>query len=270
MKATNQSGQTLIIIVLVMLIALAIGVGISTTFISHIRNLTNTDSSNRAVAVAEAGVEKMLVLPMATLEGYINFGNCGAECIVNIIGDDGVEAKAEISLSYLGRSADPFPVDLSVADISEVNLKGYPDNTNFQVCWNEPPSGDVPSITGMFFYGTVGSYAVDNYAYNSTASLNGSNGFDTAAGSGGYSSCFTVTGRVNPVIFRLKAVYNSVEAFIVPAVGATLPSQGIVVTSQGMVDDQVKKVVAIKSDPHLPGEFDYVLYSKSATDPLSN
>ena len=265
-----KNGQVLVIMVFVMLIALAIGTGISSTLIGSLRNISDTDSSNRALAVAEAGVEKMLLLPMSTLEGYINFGNCGSECVITIIGNDGITAIANITLSYLGQSTDPYPVELNTADIVEINLNGYPNTTNLQVCWNNPEEGELPSVTGLYYFGSSGSYSVDSYAYNSAGSLNGNNGFNTAYGAGGYTNCFTVTGKTNPKILRLKSIYNDIEAFVVPASGSSVPSQGIMIESQGEVAGLFKKATAVRTNPHLPEEFDYILYSKSASDPLSN
>lgn len=265
----KQNGQTLIIIILVSLLALGMGLTISSRFIKTFRSHITTDSSSRALAVAEAAIENMLLKPQTTLEGYINYNNCGSNCYYEIVGVDGVKASATIKLSFVGNSSDAYKLSLKTNESGEVSMAGYPNNQNVSVCWNSS-SGNYPSIKALFFYGSAGSYAVDNYAYNSVGSSNSDNGFSTVSSGGGYNSCFTVIGKQTPQTLRVSSIYGDADVYIVPSVGASIPEQGILIEADGVVSDITRKIKVIKSATYLPTQFDYILYQKSKTDPLSN
>ncbi len=264
----SQRGQTVVAITFLMLIALGIGVTISTSFFKNLRMVANIDSAGRALGVAEAAAERLLLESQQTLQDYITYGNCGANCTLQITGDDGVDATATVVLSYVGNSTENYQIALKKTETTEVNLTGYPNGQNVSVCWNSL-TGDLPAVTVLFFYGTSGSYSTDNYAYNSIGSTY-SNGFSTASSNYGYTNCFTVTGKTNPVALRIKPLYADVTAFVVPTAGATIPMQGILITSTGVFGDALKTIKVTKSFSHSPTLFDYVLYQKTPDYPLSN
>lgn len=262
----NEKGQTLVVIFMLMVIALTIGIAISSRYIQTLHVLTESDNSGRALAVAEAAVEHILLLPISTLEDYAQNGNCGADCYLAITAADGQIISATIELSRLGNSPDPFLLDMKVDESSQVNLAGYPDNTDVNVCWN---TSDM-SISTIFIHGSVGSYVADAYAYNPTTTTHSDNNFDLAAPSFGYSHCFVINSQTNPAMLRLKAHYEEGPAVIIPEPGNSLPEQGLLIESTGTAGDAIRKVVVIITDPILPPVFDYVLYQKSTTEPLSN
>src|SRR3972149_7855035 len=131
---SNENRQTLVIVVFLSIIALILGVTVSLRYLTNIRDIAQTDSSSRALAVAEASVERILLLPTETLEGYINSGNCGSDCYLLITGSDGVNAEANVTLSYLGNSISDFNLFLKRDNSGEVSLSGYPDDTGISVC----------------------------------------------------------------------------------------------------------------------------------------
>ena len=266
----KEKGQSIVAIVFVMVLALAFGVSVAVRVISQFKSLTSFDSSYRASAAAEAAIERFLVMPTETLEDYILFGTCGADCHIEITGDDGVVAIADVTLSFVGETADPFPISLYTYQATQVNLVDYPDNTGVTVCWDSPPAGELPSVFATFVYGPDDAYATQAYAYNSIGSSHADNNFDDAAANYGYAHCFTVSGESDPVVLRLKSIYNTIDAFVVPEGGANVPSQGILIESVGQVAGVQRKVSVVKSPPYLPLPFDYVLYQKSTTQPLSN
>ncbi|MBI2620610.1 hypothetical protein HYW61_00095 [candidate division WWE3 bacterium] len=265
----NQSGQTLVIIVLVMMMALAVGTAVSSRFIKSISERVQTDSSVRALAVAEAAIERLLRLPDSTLQDYVKYGTCGSDCELEIVGGDGVVAKTTVVLGNVGGSSDILNVSLTTDSVVEVGLDGFNNNTDISVCWNNP-SGIKPSVAGILIYGGDDSLGVDNYAFNSIGSTNIDNGFDDAASVSGYENCFEAVGRTNPRLLRLKSYYNNVDAVVLPGNGASLPIQGILIEATGKVADAVKKVSVIRSNKFLPVQFDFAVFNKSATFPLSN
>lgn len=267
----NQKGQTLIIVVLTMMMALAVGVSVSSRFLKSVNVTTRSDSSNRALAVAEALTERLLAKPYATLKGYIDFVNCGTECALTINGTDGVLAIASAVLSYVGNSPSPLSVSLKRNKVIEVDLTGYTANKTLSVCWNNPQSGGEASITGFLIYDTGGStYVLSNFAYNSLNSVYSSNGFSQSAGNYGYTNCFNIAGQTTPKLLRLKSVYNDVEAYVIPAAGANIPVQGILIKSTGTVQNATRVVSVTKSNSYLPIPFDYAIQVKSTTEPFSN
>lgn len=262
----NQKGQTLVIVFMMMVIALSIGIAISSKYIKSLGILSRSDNSARAHAVAEAAIEHILLLPIATLDNYAQNGTCGADCYLEITSAEGQVMTANVELSKLGNTTDPFLVDLEQTSSAQVNLAGYPNNTNINVCWN----GADMSVQSIFIHGTLGNYEADAMSYNPTTTTHGDNNFDMATPLLGYSHCFTFNSQTSPAMLRLKALYEDGSAVIIPSGGANLPVQGILIESTGHVGSSQKKVSVIITDPILPALFDYAVYQRSTTEPLSN
>lgn len=267
MKASkNESGQTLLIIFLLMVISLTIGIAVSNRFIKGARNITQTDQASMAVAVAEAAIEHILLLPVTTLESYADNGNCTTDCYLEITDANNNALIANVALTRLGNSSEPFIMDLALDDSAQVNLATYPGGADINICWN---SG-VMSVSAIYIYGTLGDYEADSYSYNPIGSSNSGNGFETATANFGYANCFVIVAEENSVMLRIKPYYEENIALIVPPSGVTLPQQGILIESTGTVGSTVKKVSVIIADPKLSTYFDYSLYQKSPSAPLSN
>ncbi len=247
----SYKGQTLVIIVSVMVIALAVGMSISTRFVKSLSNMSRVDLSSRALAIAEAGAEHLLSLPMDTLSGYINANNCDSVCRIEIVGTDGVTATADVVLAYEGNTSGQYNFRLDAAQTLEVSLSGYPSNTTFQLCVDTVTLSNPLAVSVLFISGSSGSYVTSTYLLEDFG-------------------CHTIPGKTNPVAVRIRSLYDDLNAYILPSSSATIPSQGILITSTGKVNDVVKKVTVLKTYNALPTEFDFVLYSKSAEEPLSN
>lgn len=265
----NQKGQSIAAVILIMIVALGIGVTLSIRNVNRLRQQTSQSNADRALGVAEAAVERMLEMDYDTLIDYVNFSSCGSDCTLDIMGDDGLNAHADVTLSMAGNSSDPFEVKLSTDSVVEVFLETYPSDTDLFVCWDDS-GGEKPSVVAHLLKGSSGNYTVDSFAYNSVGSLNTSNNFDDATSSLGYDNCFTVSSGTSPLALRLKSVYSDVVGFVVPSGSSSLPTQGILIDSVGTVMDSQREVEVLLSKPYLPIVFDYVLYQKSTDTPLSN
>jgi Tfp pilus assembly protein PilX len=266
----NQKGQAIVAVFFVMVLAFSIGVGVSSRFLKSTRVSIRTDNSYRALAIAESLVEKLLVLPTATLRDYIEYDSCGADCLLEFTGDDGLVANATATLGYVGETSDPYLVSLTPTTVEEVNLTGYSDNTSIYVCWESASVNPKPSITGLLIYEDSGEYVAEDFACNSVDSVISDNNFDDASANFGYTNCHEINSRQNPVALRIRSVYNDLDAHVVPASSENLPSQGILIESVGVVQDATRKVSVIRSDPYLPIQFDYLLFQTSLTEPLAN
>lgn len=265
----NQKGQTLVIMIFVILLALGVGVSISSRFITSLRSLITSSESNQAVAVAEAGLERFLNKSVSELEDYIIYDDCDDDCVITLVGDDGVTQTATISLSYLANSSEIYTFRIEENGVEEVDLDGYTDYAPLHVCWNGGTASDAPAIYAAHIHRASGSYQTTPYAYNSSG-YSHSNGFPSASGAFGYDSCFTINGVQLPRMLRIRAFYNAVDLAIIPDASSILPAQGVLIESVGEVQGVRRKVSAIKRGNVLPPVFDYVIFSQSETYPLSN
>ena len=261
----KQAGQTLVVIVMLMIISLGVGVAISTRFIKGLSMLSKTDNSARALAVAEAAAERILLLPNDTLKGYIQNNNCTTDCNLEIVGADGVKANAAVTLSFVGNSPSAYNLYARTVSSGQVSLSGYTSDQPVYICWND----DNMSIYTTYVYKDGDKYEADSYAYNSAMTSHSENNFSIAVGAYGYANCFTVNARKTPIMLRIKSVYADGDVFVLPSVGHNLPIQGISIVSRGKVLEEVRTVTVVKSDPILPSIFDYTLYQKSPSEPLS-
>lgn len=262
----NQSGQTLVIVFVMMVIALSIGIAVSSRFVKTVGIISRGDNTSRAHAVAEAAIEHILLLPISTLEDYAQNGTCGSDCYLEITTDEGQVLTANVTLSKMGDSNEPFLVELDNTKTTQVSLVGYPDNTDINVCWNQ----DNMSVHAIFIHGTQGSYEADAMSYNPTTTTHPENNFDLASPDMGYNHCFTFNSQTDPAMLRLKSYYEEGNALVIPSGSANLPTQGILIESLGKAGNSEKKVSVIITDPILPAIFDYAIFQKSTTEPLSN
>lgn len=261
----NEKGQTLIVIVILMVLALSVGVVVSNRFIKSLRNITETDNASRALAVAEAAVERMLLIPNDTLESYINFGNCGSNCILEITGALGQKVRADVVLSFAGASAEPYELKGKDGEVSQISLNGFTSGGTVDICWD-----GAASIYASYIYEQSSVVKQNIYAYNPIGYIGPTNGFSNSAAGHGYQNCFTVTAENTPKVLRIKPFNSDPVIFVIPGGGNTLPSQGVLIASTGRAGNAVKVVKVLKTSASAPEYFDYVIYQKSSSDPLSN
>ena len=96
------------------------------------------------------------------------------------------------------------------------------------------------------------------------------NAISFAISSNGFNNCFTVTLTNTPLGLRIRPLYEDAPITIVLESGHTLPSQGVLIESVGTTINVSRKVSVTKTNPFMPAIFDYILYQKSDTEPLSN
>ena len=64
----NEKGHALVIIIIFMIVSLSIGIGVSSRFIKRLSNVAQVDLASKALAVSEAAIENVLLIPATTLE----------------------------------------------------------------------------------------------------------------------------------------------------------------------------------------------------------
>lgn len=261
----NEQGQTLVIIVILMVVALMIGITVSSTFIQGLSILTASDDDAKAAAMAEALIERVLLIPSETLEDYIEFSSCGSDCYLEKTEDNGRVISATAALSYTGESEDSYDIKLAEEEANEIYLSGYTSGELIFVCWD----GSY-SIVSSYVYEDSGVVEANAYAYNAISTSHSDNNFDDAFSAYGYDNCFSFTASNTPKLLRLKSVYGEIDAAVIPEAGNSLPKQGILIESVGTAGKSKKTVTVIKSTPFLPAIFDYAVYQKSTSQTLSN
>jgi hypothetical protein len=255
----NQKGQVLVIAIVVMSIVLSASVVISSRFFKSLHVFTKSDNSSKALYVAESLTERLLAKPDQELMDFVSNNNCLQNCYVSF--EDGAEAYA--TLSILGNSSDTYKFKNAKDNVIEVNLAGYPSGSYLDICWNEQAS-----LTAMYIYENGGNYTVDNYAYNSVTSSYPSN-FEVAAPNYTYANCFRVSTTNTPEILRIKALYEDAYISIIPNPSSILPTQGVVIASNGRFLDAYKRILVTKRSSIVPQDFDFVLYQRSDDTSLS-
>src|SRR3989338_410727 len=100
----DQKGQTFVIVLMIMILALSIGLTVSSRFIKNLRNVVGSDNSSKATGVAEAAIERILLIPTDTLTSYINNNTCGSDCALQIVDSTGQKFDATVTLSFEGNS----------------------------------------------------------------------------------------------------------------------------------------------------------------------
>lgn len=264
-KDSRESGQTLIAIIFLMSIALVIGVTITNRQLSTISQTTGADNSTKALAIAEAAIEKVLLIPNETLEDYIDFGNCGTACIAEVTDPTGQNISATVSLAYAGNSEEPFMLHAGEGESIQVNLKNYPSGQTFSICWD-----GGASIYASYIYESGTVFLSNSYAYNANGYSPASNHFSSSVASHGFNSCFDVTAVLTPRMVRVRPYYDDAYVYIIPSPGNLVPIQGIMLESTGVAGESSKVINVLKTDPIAPTFFDYVLFQKSTTETLSN
>lgn len=264
-KKIQEKGQTLVMIIMLSVLALSVGIAVSNRFIKTLKDISESDNSSRARAVAEALVERLLLVSNDTLGDYVNFGSCQAACILEINGFLGQTVRADATLSFAGASADPYEMAGKNGEVSQLMLNGYATGSSVDVCWS-----GTASIYASYIYDQSGVIAANIYAYNPVGYSGNINGFSDASALHGYPNCFNVSTSYTPKVLRTKPINADATIIIVPAGGHSLPSQGILITSSGRAGNAVKVVKVLKSSASAPEYMDFVIYQKSTTDPLSN
>ena len=291
----NQSGQALLIMILVAVVGLTVAITTGFRGSTNVKLSSEEQESQRALAAAEAGIEKALRVPtpvaiaerlsnesfikqvqITPVDGYevlVNGGN-----IVNQ--DDG----ADIWLTKYDDGIGSPPPDYAAANAG--NPPFAP--SNFAIYWGDPlencsVAGQEPAaIEVIVINGPLGSSTASRFVYDPCGRPNNLNtNVDTTA------SSYTILGRTfkyrtktsgvdsivitNGIIARVIPLYKSTKMAIstcAPAgcggapVADRLPSQGQIIESVGQAGGTQRKLSVFQAFPKLPSEFfQYVLFS---------
>lgn len=263
MPVTNDNGQILLISLLVLVVAMTIGLSLAARTINNLRVTTAQDSSQRAFAAAEAGLERALTqLTSTTITGNL---------------DNSSNYRTTVNT----RSANEFQVNsgdfLIKNDTADIWLSAYPDysspwtgtlniywGNSTDTCVGTPESSNTMSaLEIVIISGTRAAPTLSHYAFDPCNARRSSNRFG-ASSTGG-----TVSGR-NYAFRAAINVSSGLLARIIPLYagtyigirGTNLPPQGIEISSVGMSGGTQRKLTSFRSYPKAPVEFyPYLIFS---------
>lgn len=267
LKGFRQSnkGQTLLIVVVLMVITLSIGIIMSERFIKSIRSSVQGDEASRALHMAEAAAENILIKTTEELEDYIDNNSCGSNCVLEITDISGNVLTANVSLSYLGDSEEPFIVSASSIDSAQILMEGYGSGSTADICWDSPTP-----VFANYIFDDGGVIKANSYAFNNVGYNEQNNEFGSAVTNHGHTNCFTILTNDSPKMIRFKTFEDESEIYIIPAAGQLIPRQGILIESYGTSGETTRKLSIIRTSGRLPQFFDYVIYQTDPTKTLSN
>lgn len=263
-----QKGQVLLILILVMVVALTVGLSIATQTITHLRTANEEESSERAFAAAEAGIERAMVSNVTTNGSFSNSSSyqtvvqslSGTEFLLN---NGQVVSKDE-------------PVDLwlstypTYASPRTGNVTIYWGMSS-DVCANAEANNTLPALSITLLTGTSANPRMSQYALEPCGPRR-TNNFEAVNPAGGTISGKTFIYRrtisiTSGLLMRIIPLYAPGIIGVRGCDGANtncsvLPTQGTVIESTGISDKTQRKIVSFRGYPKLPVElFPYVLFS---------
>lgn len=268
---SKNRGSILLPILLVSTIALAMALAVASRSLKGLKSTGETEQSSSAYSAAEAGIEQALY--------SVEQGTIPTPITTPILVGAGGYIK-ELTVIQSGGGTSPYLVEGAVAkdDAAELKLNTYSGST-LSIYWaNTADASQVSNPASLIITYVYGNspYAIKKEAINCTARTNGFTGpvggtYQIVVGSTTMEfACrynFSLAGTSSPQIIRLRPMYNKAEILINP--DASLPSQMLTIKATGKAGETERTVEVTRSKPSLPAIFDFVLFSGSATQPLT-
>jgi len=260
----NNEGAILIISIIIGVIALAAGLTAANFVTRSTRNITDQESSIKALAISESGVEK--VLGASTINTYTT------KCLLTTTTRDNESAIPNLGAPFVSSGAIPLTlagVKSSLPDCFfqeklstevdapyvqsyylEVSSKGGKDTYimdslekdtvleistkdmtgNITVSWNGSTSTNYASILVTEIYKDGLDYKVKKYAYNPSSKSNSEQGSNALPGvtslNGAIVSTSAILLSTGTEIIRIKPLYFDAKDVVITASSGTFPSNG--------------------------------------------
>jgi len=297
-KLKSPKGQILIIFLLVLVVGAAIVLSVASRTITDIKTTTTSDESNRAYFAAEAGIEEAL-RSSPPIGGSLNFSNVNATAIVTTSGGSGGDTfvyPEDI------RKDEVVQVNM-LSNFNDINSAGW-GGSELNFYWGRDLVGNDPNqaIEVSIVWYNAGNFGITKIAFDPVVargnnfcdspepfSAPGEPLTDNTLGSANITKNFYFRAGIfirgvggdldpgcadnrhgspisgNPVIIRIRALYNTAPMPIAVTVGAGEPdlySQALTIESTGQTTSGVtRKLQVIRLYPAAPALFDYVLFN---------
>jgi hypothetical protein len=258
-RSSLQRGQVLLLGVLVITVILTVALSMMARSIVNVRLTVEEDLSKKALAAAEAGIEKSLIANTAAT-GLLTNNSEYATAYTPVTG-------ATFSLNNGRIVAKDEGADIWLSDYSSDPTKIYKNSWSgtLTIYWGSASDtcdaseavNTRAAIEVVVISGNKNNPVLNHYAYDSCATRRGLNNFSTTnAGA-------TVNGRsyarsaaisvTNGLIARVIPLYAN--SYIGVQGSAALPSQGTLIQSTGTSGDVKRTVTVLQENPQLPAEF---------------
>lgn len=275
MHKIDNKGQVILFVAATLVIALGLGISVSERTLSSISRVTESDTSSRALAAAEAGAENYLSKDDATLK---TLAQTGAIIDIDLVYPiPGVTARAKVQVGNLSfASGDPYPIgDLAAMQTHEIKTAGYGGST-MTVCWlkqgNDPDLyykviSTTPGPTSVLRTGYFEENGGSNLSITSVPAT-----FVKTAGTaiiaGKDYNCSQNINVNNGEILRIMPFGGTMKTVLIrPASGESIPDQGFKITSIGEIvtsdTTPVKRTIEVSRSYSYPAGpvFDFAVYS---------
>jgi hypothetical protein len=298
----NQKGQALLFAVVAVTIALAIGIGVATRNISSLSRTARTDTSARAFAASEGGIEKLLALPTDKLSGLAGgttsciqagfatdtgtpTGFCSLTYPLGTGATDKISSVAYVKVeSYTIEDSEGYVFTLKRGNVKEIALNGTYATNQMMVCW-KTPDANPPTAIYYSSYNSAGELLRgalkangglgDNDGYVSNEGFEYGDVGDHIAPSAYVDttmliSCKTVSLVNNAYGLRLMSLFGDPIVLVKSMNGATIPMQGYLLTSLGKITAESgvvasKQIKVIRSLPYMPSFLDFAIFNSKGS-----
>jgi hypothetical protein len=263
-----EKGQVLLVAILVIVIALTVGLSLVARTITNLRISTEEAQSQKALAAAEAGIERSL---QSSQSVHVDTGQITYDTVITNIGGSGV--------GIVLNGGNPVPKDEGIDVWFEAHDAGtgkpngvFTAPTNLKIYWGSSAACVNSSAIEVIFVTTNGT-ATKTYRYAYDPCSTRGNSFTTtptvAVGSfpitsGGSTSTFasrvavdtsSITSGDNIIFMRVVPIYkdtiigvsNDPDSF-----GKLLPLQGYQIDSTGTSGEANRKIRVFKGYPQTP------------------
>jgi Tfp pilus assembly protein PilX len=266
----NQRGQALLIVVLVMVVALTVGLSVVSRSITNLRNTSEQESSQKALAAAEAGVERAIKVNLTTTTPIGNsLGNQASYSytVTQVLGTGAIAVNG----GNLVTKNDGIYIWL--VPYSPLFSPTWLGNT-LTIYWGSPSDGcsqnlatnTMAALEVEIISGSKATPKVTRLVYDPCAQRQPSNGFtyitpsSTTNAAGTFYYTAVISGISNGILAKVSPIYASTKIGVRGNIA--LPPQGNIITSTGTVDNAQRKITVFQSYPELPSElFPYTLFS---------
>jgi len=257
----NQKGQVLLFVIVTMTIAMAVGVAIATRTLASLSRTSRSDTSNKALAAAESGIEHFLAMDFDSLATYVDAPEPTKLEFYDEV--SGITTTADVTVSSFTNNSptgSTYDFNLGEGFVKEVTFKSSSISGNINVCWD-----NTNTALRYVVYNQDGITSKGLVNPSSNPGLDTSNA-DTADSSGTYAGgCRTIGISSDTYGVRLHSLYEDAN-FSVSST-SELPVQGYKITSIGKLLQEgkvitTKKITVYKSKPYLPSVFDTAVYTE--------
>ena len=257
----SEAGQILLVVVLVVIVVTTIGLSLASRSITSLRTSTEEAESQKALAAAEAGVERLLEKSAPTANGTTITGTLPTANYLATI-----DQRSATKFLMNGGNSVPKDegTDLWLTNYSSDPLNRYNSppggwNGTLHVYWGTDSSNPCnnPALEIIIVTGTAGNPVSKRYTYDPCLLRRSENNFDAPSLSGGkqiegttllYDSDSDPINVSGGLIARVIPLYGSTTVGI-DGGGTALPLQGSVISSTGTSGQTSRKIRVFKGYP---------------------